>query len=147
MKEERTAVHLDGTGQQTAEVVDVPTEEETTWATGWKIRVVARKQYKTEGERVVRVTCSEMAVEKKRLCPHKTSSWPRWWAPGLLCGHKNTFLQWTWEVCCEIHWAAIWFVFFDKSFYAPFERFPTHTGIFPVLCLCKDAHYPADILL
>lgn len=27
MKEERTAVHLDGTGQQTAKVVDVPTEE------------------------------------------------------------------------------------------------------------------------
>ena len=98
MEEQSTAVHFDGAWQQAAKVVDVP---ENTWGeeTMWWQQI--RKKWCTEEEDDICLTCSERAVERRTLCLRRTSSWPVWWEPGPLCGHKHTRINESYTDLCE----------------------------------------------
>lgn len=73
MEEQRTAVHFDGAGQQTAKVVDVP--EVRTQHGESRDDICQRRKYKD-----VRVcpTCSVRAAAKRTLCLHRTFSSRGW---------------------------------------------------------------------
>lgn len=85
MEEEWTAVHFDGTREQTAEVVDVP-EDEGYANIRWEQQDM--KQFKSKLKEDSQ-TCSARAVRKRTLCLRRTFSLLEWWGPDLLCGHTT----------------------------------------------------------
>lgn len=90
VEEQRAAVHFDGAWQQTTKVVDVPEEE-----LGANDVMIAERGWGETAYRHIRamLTCSERAVEKRRLCLRRTSAWRGWWEPGPHCGHNQKGLN------------------------------------------------------